>query len=270
MVGYGGSSAGSYLADPTSPIPSHCASIVVTSTVRVSLLSAVLFSDVEKSSPAANANLTKYKVPNSSPSHSTPSTGPKSPKVVKESVAKVVPKTSTFPSNSADSASISRNAPSNSGNSPRNNGNAPSNRGNFPSNSRNAPTNTRSFPSKSENDPNNSGISLGSFLVSNPIPTSPSVARNNQNKVSSRTQEQTPGREKTENFKPQNDVAATKSPVSVGRPVGTQGPVSTGGTASTEGPVSTVVNLRSPETRQKSKDKSRESVVSKALLLFSD
>ena len=26
---------GSYLADPTSPIPSHCASIVVTSTVRV-------------------------------------------------------------------------------------------------------------------------------------------------------------------------------------------------------------------------------------------
>ena len=27
MVGHGGSSAGSYLADPTSPIPSHCASI---------------------------------------------------------------------------------------------------------------------------------------------------------------------------------------------------------------------------------------------------
>ena len=25
MVGHGGSSAGSYLADPTSPIPSHCA-----------------------------------------------------------------------------------------------------------------------------------------------------------------------------------------------------------------------------------------------------
>ena len=38
MVGHGGSSAGSYLADPTSPIPSHCASIVVTSTVRVNLL----------------------------------------------------------------------------------------------------------------------------------------------------------------------------------------------------------------------------------------
>ena len=35
MVGQGGSSAGSYLADPTSPIPSHCASIVATSIVRV-------------------------------------------------------------------------------------------------------------------------------------------------------------------------------------------------------------------------------------------
>ena len=35
MVEHGGSSVGSYLADPTSPIPSHCASIVVTSTVRV-------------------------------------------------------------------------------------------------------------------------------------------------------------------------------------------------------------------------------------------
>ena len=38
MVEYGGSSAGSYLADPTSPIPSHCAPIVVTSTVRVNNL----------------------------------------------------------------------------------------------------------------------------------------------------------------------------------------------------------------------------------------
>ena len=38
MVGHGGSSAGSYLADPTSPIPSHCASIVATSTVRVNIL----------------------------------------------------------------------------------------------------------------------------------------------------------------------------------------------------------------------------------------
>ena len=35
MVRHGGSSASSYLADPTSPIPSHCASTVVTSTVRV-------------------------------------------------------------------------------------------------------------------------------------------------------------------------------------------------------------------------------------------
>ena len=35
MAGHGGSSAGSYLADPTSPIPSHCASIVATNTVRV-------------------------------------------------------------------------------------------------------------------------------------------------------------------------------------------------------------------------------------------
>ena len=38
MVGHGGSSAGSYLADPTSPIPSHCASIVATSTLRVNIL----------------------------------------------------------------------------------------------------------------------------------------------------------------------------------------------------------------------------------------
>ena len=37
MVGHGGSSAALYLADPTSPIPSHCASIAVTSTVRVPL-----------------------------------------------------------------------------------------------------------------------------------------------------------------------------------------------------------------------------------------
>ena len=44
MVGHGGSSAGSYLADPTSPIPSQCAVIilfksapelVVASTLRV-------------------------------------------------------------------------------------------------------------------------------------------------------------------------------------------------------------------------------------------
>ena len=37
VVGHGGSIAGSYLADPTSPIPSHCASIVVTSTLRVNM-----------------------------------------------------------------------------------------------------------------------------------------------------------------------------------------------------------------------------------------
>ena len=35
MVGHGGSNAGLYLANPTSPIPSHCASIVATSTLRV-------------------------------------------------------------------------------------------------------------------------------------------------------------------------------------------------------------------------------------------
>ena len=35
MVGHAGSSAGLYLADPTSPIPSHCASIVTTSTLIV-------------------------------------------------------------------------------------------------------------------------------------------------------------------------------------------------------------------------------------------
>ena len=37
MVGHGRSSAGSYLADPTSSISSHCASIVVTSTLRVNM-----------------------------------------------------------------------------------------------------------------------------------------------------------------------------------------------------------------------------------------
>ena len=37
MVGHGGSSAGSYLANPTSPIPSQCVSIVATSTVRVNI-----------------------------------------------------------------------------------------------------------------------------------------------------------------------------------------------------------------------------------------
>ena len=37
MVGHGGSSAGSYLADPTFAIPSHCASIAATSTLRVNI-----------------------------------------------------------------------------------------------------------------------------------------------------------------------------------------------------------------------------------------
>ena len=44
MVGHGGSSAGLYLVDPTSPTPSHCASIVVTSTARVN--TSVCFSRV--------------------------------------------------------------------------------------------------------------------------------------------------------------------------------------------------------------------------------
>ena len=51
MVGHGGSSAGSYLADPTSPIPSHCASIVATSTVRVMLLKLLLLGLPPRKSP---------------------------------------------------------------------------------------------------------------------------------------------------------------------------------------------------------------------------
>ena len=39
MVGHGGSSAGSYLADPTSPIPSHCAVIILFKSVPVHQLS---------------------------------------------------------------------------------------------------------------------------------------------------------------------------------------------------------------------------------------
>ena len=46
MVGHGESSASSYLADPTSPIPSHYASIVMTSTVRVKKYSLVAFSNI--------------------------------------------------------------------------------------------------------------------------------------------------------------------------------------------------------------------------------
>ena len=39
MVGHEGSSAGSYLADPTSPIPSHCAVIILLKRVAVHQLS---------------------------------------------------------------------------------------------------------------------------------------------------------------------------------------------------------------------------------------
>ena len=39
MVGHGGSSAGSYLADPTSPIPSHCAVVILFKSVPVHQLS---------------------------------------------------------------------------------------------------------------------------------------------------------------------------------------------------------------------------------------
>ena len=48
MVGHGGSSAGSYLADPTSPIPSHCASIVAKSTLRVNCFVAISSSSSEE------------------------------------------------------------------------------------------------------------------------------------------------------------------------------------------------------------------------------
>ena len=64
MVGHGGSSAGSYLADPTSPIPSHCASIVATSTVRVKFITCShfrpsLLTNVHLVSPPASA---KYQI----------------------------------------------------------------------------------------------------------------------------------------------------------------------------------------------------------------
>ena len=39
MIGHGGSSASSYLADPTSPIPSHCAVIILFKSVPVHQLS---------------------------------------------------------------------------------------------------------------------------------------------------------------------------------------------------------------------------------------
>ena len=41
MEGHGGSSAGSYFADPTSPIPSHCASVATTSTLRVKIANSI-------------------------------------------------------------------------------------------------------------------------------------------------------------------------------------------------------------------------------------
>ena len=47
MVGHGGSSADSYLADPTSSIPSHCTPIVVTSTFNQLILSLLVFSLVD-------------------------------------------------------------------------------------------------------------------------------------------------------------------------------------------------------------------------------
>ena len=39
MVGHGGSSAGSYLADPTSPMPYHCDVIILFKSVPVHQLS---------------------------------------------------------------------------------------------------------------------------------------------------------------------------------------------------------------------------------------
>ena len=60
MVGHGGSSAGSHIADPTYPIPSHCAVIVLfkcfpvnlivvtTSTVRINTDIYDLIQDAEK------------------------------------------------------------------------------------------------------------------------------------------------------------------------------------------------------------------------------
>ena len=47
MVEHGGSSAGSYLADPTSPIPSRCASVVAMSTLRANTQFFLLSSDTD-------------------------------------------------------------------------------------------------------------------------------------------------------------------------------------------------------------------------------
>ena len=51
MVGHGGSSAGSYLADPTSPIISHCESIGATSTLRVNstcFIKELIYTDIHQ------------------------------------------------------------------------------------------------------------------------------------------------------------------------------------------------------------------------------
>ena len=67
MVGNGGSSASSYLADPTSPIPSHCAVIillkchsaliVVTSILRVNLQTVCLVALAVSAGSSAIADL---------------------------------------------------------------------------------------------------------------------------------------------------------------------------------------------------------------------
>ena len=59
MVGHGGSSAGSYLADPTSPIPSHCAPIAATSAVRVNF--GCVFTGGESSHPVLEDFMQKHK-----------------------------------------------------------------------------------------------------------------------------------------------------------------------------------------------------------------
>ena len=46
MVGHGGSSAGSYLADPTTPIPSHCAVIILFKSVSVHQLSCLALKEL--------------------------------------------------------------------------------------------------------------------------------------------------------------------------------------------------------------------------------
>ena len=64
MVRHGGSSAGSYLADPTSPIPSQCASIVVTSTLRANI-------DTEYMDFCAHFSATNYCYASGDPHYNT-------------------------------------------------------------------------------------------------------------------------------------------------------------------------------------------------------